>query len=426
MPEGNEELYLTPTERRLREGNNTDYRSILKNQIINHEGGYIPTVFFDLAGVAENNATPDELRRYRTVGYGHQLKPGDPEYNQPIGSYMSPERAEELLEQDLDQALKDAESFFPGIDDAPENVQLALADMAYNLGGANLAQFTQTKAFLEAGDWEGAAQEMMNSQWADQVGRRADFLSAQVAGQIDVGVLPGDPPALRAIEQRKAFLEQGLQPVDPPAQQALEEQQALSNALAAQDQEALFLQEQAQREEILKGGPDFATLLGSRAVEEDLMAYQMQLEAAQAQDELVRGAQQSALVLDPAAPTTEQIRQANLNGTGPINFTDIGSFSSDMGALAMDAQIKSNQDAIKVNTNQRVNNIGNYQGLVVDPAVQFQQQQIKEQQEQLALIEAEKAKIQTLKNTLPLWKERIDQELRKPRDTDTQSKVQKS
>ncbi|MBV8807963.1 MAG: hypothetical protein JO033_04760 [Acidobacteriaceae bacterium] len=63
---------------------------------------------------------------------------------------------------------------------ALDDVRLAaLNNMAYNIDG-KLEQFVQFLAKLKAGDYQGAAEEMLNSLWARQVGARAHRLSEQI------------------------------------------------------------------------------------------------------------------------------------------------------------------------------------------------------------------------------------------------------
>jgi lysozyme len=52
--------------------------------------------------------------------------------------------------------------------------------MAFNLGIAGLQRFTKFLAALEQKDYETAATEMLDSVWAEQVGRRAQRLAAQM------------------------------------------------------------------------------------------------------------------------------------------------------------------------------------------------------------------------------------------------------
>lgn len=53
------------------------------------------------------------------------------------------------------------------------NRKAALIDMAYNLGEAGLDQFSRMLAWLDAGDYASAADEMMKSEWAKELPLRA-------------------------------------------------------------------------------------------------------------------------------------------------------------------------------------------------------------------------------------------------------------
>lgn len=68
----------------------------------------------------------------------------------------------------------------PWILSAPEPVQEALLNMCFNLGLGGLLGFTRTLALLEAGRRAEAADAMLASQWARQVGARAERLAQMV------------------------------------------------------------------------------------------------------------------------------------------------------------------------------------------------------------------------------------------------------
>jgi lysozyme len=63
---------------------------------------------------------------------------------------------------------------------APEAVQEALLNMAFNLGVDGLMQFSTTLGHLQAGRHAEAAGAMLASKWAQQVGKRAERLAGQV------------------------------------------------------------------------------------------------------------------------------------------------------------------------------------------------------------------------------------------------------
>lgn len=52
--------------------------------------------------------------------------------------------------------------------------RIAVADMAYNLGGAGLAGFGATIALIRAFDWPAVHKHLLASLWARQVGSRAN------------------------------------------------------------------------------------------------------------------------------------------------------------------------------------------------------------------------------------------------------------
>lgn len=64
--------------------------------------------------------------------------------------------------------------FFSSLD---ENRQIALIDMCFNLGVQGFLNFKEMISALEAGDYYRAADEMLNSKWASQVGERATTLA---------------------------------------------------------------------------------------------------------------------------------------------------------------------------------------------------------------------------------------------------------
>jgi len=120
-----------------------------------------------------DDATGTELRPgytlqgWPTIGIGRNL--ADPG--------ISEAEAEILFGNDLKAALRVARSFAgPAWDRLDETRKAVLVDMAFNLGG-RLAAFVRLRAAVQAGQWEQAAREMLQSRWARQVGRRATELA---------------------------------------------------------------------------------------------------------------------------------------------------------------------------------------------------------------------------------------------------------
>lgn len=56
-----------------------------------------------------------------------------------------------------------------------------LIDMGFNLGIPGLLRFKKFLSFIKTGNFEKAAEEMLDSKWAEQVGKRAERLSKMMA-----------------------------------------------------------------------------------------------------------------------------------------------------------------------------------------------------------------------------------------------------
>ena len=91
---------------------------------------------------------------------------------------ISQKEAYAMLERDIldcEQWLNDEiPEIYNNLDEVRQSV---LLNMCFNLGISGLLGFKNTLAFVKAGDWERAANGMLASKWAKQVGRRAIELS---------------------------------------------------------------------------------------------------------------------------------------------------------------------------------------------------------------------------------------------------------
>lgn len=81
-----------------------------------------------------------------------------------------------LLQNDIADTLGEI-SQHPWFGSLNPTRQIALVDMHFNLGGPRFRSFKRMIEAIEAGDYDRAAIEMMDSRWADQVGQRAVTLS---------------------------------------------------------------------------------------------------------------------------------------------------------------------------------------------------------------------------------------------------------
>ena len=113
---------------------------------------------------------------FPTLGIGHLITNTDIEYGKPTGTKVTEDRVNECFISDISSVLKDCEILFPSYYDLPEEVQLIIANMMFNMGRSRLSKFKGMKAAVDAGDWHRAAVEMVDSRWYQQVTNRADRL----------------------------------------------------------------------------------------------------------------------------------------------------------------------------------------------------------------------------------------------------------
>ena len=111
-----------------------------------------------------------------TFGIGHLVTENDPEHGQEVGTEVSEERVAEVFESDVQVTLDECQRLYSDFDELPEEVQLIIANMMFNMGRPRLSQFKMMKACIDDRDWPGAADQMMDSKWYRQVTNRADRL----------------------------------------------------------------------------------------------------------------------------------------------------------------------------------------------------------------------------------------------------------
>ena len=109
---------------------------------------------------------------YPTFGIGHLITEDDPEH----GTEISEDRVNEIFESDVAKFVSEAKILFPDLDELPDVAQQVIVNMAFNMGRPRLSKFKNFIAGVNDRDWTRAAEEMMDSRWADQVGARATRL----------------------------------------------------------------------------------------------------------------------------------------------------------------------------------------------------------------------------------------------------------
>jgi lysozyme len=88
-------------------------------------------------------------------------------------TFITRDEAEILLANDEDRIFRGLENAFPWFDDQPESVQLALMDMAYHMGINGLKGFKKMLSAIEAGDYQKAYEECLDSRYGRRFTRRA-------------------------------------------------------------------------------------------------------------------------------------------------------------------------------------------------------------------------------------------------------------
>ena len=129
----------------------------------------------------------EQLRKMLVRHEGLRLKP----YQDSVGKWtigvgrnlddkgITEAEAMLLLSNDIGDALADAKKFawFGQLDSARQDV---IVDMIFNLGLPRFSGFRKMIAALEHGNYPEAADQMLDSKWARQVGLRASELSQMI------------------------------------------------------------------------------------------------------------------------------------------------------------------------------------------------------------------------------------------------------
>ena len=111
-----------------------------------------------------------------TFGIGHLVTEWDAEYGWEVGTDVSEDRCIEAFNRDIKTVLSDCNKLYSDFDELPEEVQLIIANMMFNMGRPRLSKFKGMKRGVDARDWNAAADEMVDSKWYRQVTKRADRL----------------------------------------------------------------------------------------------------------------------------------------------------------------------------------------------------------------------------------------------------------
>jgi len=104
-----------------------------------------------------------------TQGYGHLVSKG-----------ISKEVAEMILQEDIKEAITEVRRNIGFFDDLPGKTQEALVNMSFNLGISRLLQFKNMLMHLRDRNFSKASDEVLNSRYATQVGKRAMDIATMI------------------------------------------------------------------------------------------------------------------------------------------------------------------------------------------------------------------------------------------------------
>tara|TARA_Y100001951_G_scaffold96890_1_gene96104 strand:- start:3077 stop:3499 length:423 start_codon:yes stop_codon:yes gene_type:complete len=128
-------------------------RDRLIDQLRLHEG-VEKTVYDDSEGIP-------------TIGVGRNLRDRG----------LSDDEIDYLLSNDIDIVVRELDNVMPWWKDLDEVRQRVLCDLVFNLGMPRFSGFKKSISYMKQQMWDQAANELLDSKWARQVGRRAERLS---------------------------------------------------------------------------------------------------------------------------------------------------------------------------------------------------------------------------------------------------------
>ena len=106
-----------------------------------------------------------------TIGYGHNLAEG-----------IDQETADFILGRDLEKHSKELDKHKPHWRELPENVQVVVLSMQFNMGWNRFSKFKKFWKAIEDNDVLTAGKEMQNSKWWGQVKTRGPHLRDILVG----------------------------------------------------------------------------------------------------------------------------------------------------------------------------------------------------------------------------------------------------
>ena len=141
----------------------TELFDLIKEDLVRHEG-YVTEIYLCSEG-------------YATFGIGHMVTENDMEHTWPVGTPVEDKRILQVFHDDCMDAVEDAEELVDDLYSHPDRVIRVLVNMAFNIGRPRLSRFKKMLQAVNDRDYKVASQEMIDSRWYHQVGRRSAELA---------------------------------------------------------------------------------------------------------------------------------------------------------------------------------------------------------------------------------------------------------
>ena len=116
-----------------------------------------------------------------TGGIGHLITEWDEDmYSGPVGTKIPHEQVDKWFNMDITRTIEDCKIIFTTFDSLPQDAQLVIANMCFQLGRPRLSKFKKFIAAVNDENWMLAGEEMQDSRWYKQTTNRADRLIERI------------------------------------------------------------------------------------------------------------------------------------------------------------------------------------------------------------------------------------------------------
>ena len=116
-----------------------------------------------------------------TGGIGHLITEWDEDmYSGPVGTKIPHEQVDKWFNMDITRTIEDCKIIFTTFDSLPQDAQLVIANMCFQLGRPRLCKFKKFIAAVNDENWMLAGEEMQDSRWYKQTTNRADRLIERI------------------------------------------------------------------------------------------------------------------------------------------------------------------------------------------------------------------------------------------------------